>query len=86
MKKREEDEKLLEERMDLNRRNVDVGYYGYVFGEEDELLLEYEKFKEKEVFEVLRKVGNKEVLLGWELLLGDIGDGRVWELLMLDEV
>ncbi|KAK4176877.1 putative pre-mRNA-splicing factor ISY1 [Triangularia setosa] len=85
-KRREEDEKPLEERTDLNRRMVDAGYYGYAPGEEDELLLEYEKLKEKEAFEALKKGGNKEAPPGWEPLPGDPGDGRLWELPTLDEV
>lgn len=84
-KARQEDEKPLEERADL-RKQVDAAYYGYAPDEEDELLLEYEKLKEREAFEALSKAGPTETLPGWEPLPGDTGDGRVWELPTMDEV
>ncbi|KAK4456759.1 Isy1-like splicing factor [Cladorrhinum samala] len=84
-KARQEDEKPLEERADL-RKQVDAAYYGYAPDEEDELLLEYEKLKEKEAFEALSKAGPAETPPGWEPLPGDTGDGRVWELPTMDEV
>ncbi|KAK4151445.1 Isy1-like splicing factor [Chaetomidium leptoderma] len=84
-KARQEDEKPLEERVDL-RRQVDAAYYGYAPGEEDEALLAYELARETMAFESLAKAGPAETPPGWEALPGDVGDGRVWELPTLDEV
>ncbi|KAH6630353.1 Isy1-like splicing factor [Chaetomium sp. MPI-SDFR-AT-0129] len=84
-KAKKEDEKPLEERMDL-RRQVNAAYYGYAPGEEDKELLEYEWEREKMAFKGLAKAGPAETPPGWEPLPGDIGDGRAWELPTLDEV
>ncbi|KAJ4298641.1 NineTeen Complex (NTC) component [Collariella sp. IMI 366227] len=84
-KARVDDEKPLEERVDL-RRQVDAAYYGYAPGEEDEELLEYEKERERMAREALAKAGAAEAPPGWEPLPGDTGDGRVWELPTLEEV
>ncbi|KAL2149824.1 hypothetical protein VTH82DRAFT_7500 [Thermothelomyces myriococcoides] len=84
-KARQEDEKPLEERVDL-RRQVDAAYYGYAPGEEDDELLAYERAREKMAFDALAKAGPAETPPGWEPLPGDTGDGRVWELPTLDEV
>ncbi len=73
-----------EVRADLRSR-VDAGYYGYNLDEEDGVLLEYEKRKEKEAEEVLAQeteVPDPE----WEPLPGDIGDGVVWNLPTVEDV
>ncbi|KAK4229931.1 Isy1-like splicing factor [Podospora fimiseda] len=83
--RQEENEKPLDERVDL-KRQVDACYYGYAPDEEDDLLLEYEKVKETEAFEALAKAGPAETPPGWEPLPGDVGDGTIWELPTTDEV
>lgn len=84
-KARQEEEKPLEERVDL-RRQVNAAYYGYAPGEEDGELLEYERVREEMAREGLAKAGPAGAPPGWEPLPGDVGDGRVWELPTLDEV
>jgi pre-mRNA-splicing factor ISY1 len=84
-KGRAEEEKPLEERVDL-RRQVDAAYYGYAPGEEDDELLEHVKVREGMAFKALEKAGPGEAPSGWEPLPGDVGDGRRWELPTLDEV
>ncbi|KAK4137072.1 Isy1-like splicing factor [Trichocladium antarcticum] len=85
-RQRVEEEKPLEERTDL-RRLVNAAYYGYAPGEEDEVLLEYEKGRAALAVEGLERAGAGEALPpGWEALPGDVGDGRVWELPTLEEV
>ncbi|KAI0162066.1 Isy1-like splicing factor [Xylariaceae sp. FL1272] len=84
---RAEAEKPLDKRDDL-RRNVDAKYYGYAPDEEDEKLLEYEKAKEEEAFDMMTKQAGKNTKppADWEPLPGDAGDGRGWELPTLEEV
>lgn len=85
-KAKADDEKPLDERQDL-RKDVDMAYYGYAPGEEDELLLEFEKLKEQQALEVLSSAaGAAKTPPGWESLPGDIGDGRVWDLPTTEEV
>lgn len=80
------EDRPLEGREDL-RKVVDAAYYGYAPGEEDEALLAYEAAKEAAAFEhMARTGGSKEVPPDWEMLPGDAGDGRVWELPTVEEV
>ena len=84
-KARQDDEKPLETRDDL-RKQVDAAYYGYAPGEEDEVLLAYEKMREVRAAERLAETGSEATPPGWEPLPGDTGDGRGWELPTMDEV
>ncbi|KAK1833083.1 Isy1-like splicing factor [Podospora conica] len=80
------EEKPLEERADL-RKVVDAAYYGYAPGEEDEMLLAYERMREVQAEERLGEAkGSESTPPGWEPLPGDAGDGRGWELPTMDEV
>lgn len=80
------EEKPLEERADL-RKVVDAAYYGYAPGEEDEMLLAYERMREVQAEERLGEAkGSEATPPGWEPLPGDAGDGRGWELPTMDEV
>ncbi|MCJ1353784.1 MAG: NineTeen Complex (NTC) component [Icmadophila ericetorum] len=78
-------EKPLEGRADL-RKQVDASYYGYDLDGEDGKLLAYEKKKEEEAFENLRKGGDEMKDPNWEPLPGDKGDGVGWRLPSVDEV
>jgi len=71
---------------DIATRKVDANYFGYGLDEEDGTLLAYEKQKEKEAFENLRRQGDDDAEDGWESLPGDGGDGVEWRLPTLDEV
>ena len=71
---------------DIATRTVDAHYFGYGLDEEDGTLLAYEKQKEKEAFENLRRQGDDDAEDGWESLPGDGGDGVEWRLPTLDEV
>ena len=85
----QEDEKGGGERRELRQR-IDAGYYGYNLDEEDGVLLEYERQKEKEAFENLMaeadEVGERKTAKEWQELPGDAGDGVGWRLPTLEEV
>ncbi|RAH42755.1 pre-mRNA-splicing factor ISY1 [Aspergillus brunneoviolaceus CBS 621.78] len=70
---------------DIATKKVDANYFGYGLDEEDGSLLAYEKQKEKEAVERLRKKGD-DGDDGWEPLPGDAGDGVEWRLPSLEEV
>lgn len=79
------EDKGLEQREDL-RKIVDAAYFGYAPDEEDEALLAYEAEKEVVAFENLAKNGSKQIPPDWEILPGDAGDGKAWELPTVEEV
>ncbi|CAK39398.1 hypothetical protein CBS63078_8407 [Aspergillus niger] len=70
---------------EIATKKVDANYFGYGLDEEDGVLLAYEKQKEKEAVERLRRK-DEDVEDGWEPLPGDAGDGVEWRLPTLDEV
>ena len=71
---------------DIATKKVDANYFGYGLDEEDGSLLAYERMKEKEAFEHLRALADKDVEDSWEPLPGDAGDGVEWRLPTLEEV
>ncbi|KAJ5104934.1 Pre-mRNA-splicing factor isy1 [Penicillium alfredii] len=71
---------------DIATKKVDANYFGYGLDEEDGTLLAYERLKEKEAVEGLRRQGDDDAEDGWQSLPGDAGDGVEWRLPTMEEV
>jgi pre-mRNA-splicing factor ISY1 len=87
-KPKEDEEKDLATRHHL-RKQVDASYYGYNLDEDDGTLLEYERQKEAEAVENLRKSGKGQAREGWEPLPGPmepVGSDAKWRVPSRDEV